>query len=52
MKLLIVKEYRTNEKKIFYGVHLKKKKKNPKKRWHRMRVVSLTKKNPYKSLRK
>lgn len=32
MKLLIVKEYRTNEK-IFYGMHLKKdKKKNPKKR--------------------
>lgn len=32
MKLLIVKEYRTNEK-IFYGMHLKKNKnKTPKKR--------------------
>lgn len=33
MKLLIVKEYRTNEK-IFYGMHLKKDKKKtkPKKR--------------------
>lgn len=29
MKLLIVKEYRTNEK-IFYGMHLKKDKKTPK----------------------